>query len=1165
MLLLDIILTARQTFHVNQSEYNTLVITDILQQIAPYYLVKAPESTHITINIQDINITEPYHYNITSHLQKYRMKHNTSNYTTQYLYAAYQYLQGVRLLFGINCSRDSITGISHIQVASRFGCNEATSLLANAHKTGQLGVSQSPALAFNYYKELFHSWAACTADVHSYQYKYNKQFVDFKLGGDSEKTSIPKSERQHYIVNSIESAENRADYGNILASGILTGSYGFKKNEEMAARFAFLSASNEYKIKMDPSLNSIENVLKYEETEEEVVINREIEIVREKEPEKKEEQDVMEQVKDKIAKLLRSSEDEDLELGRYQSYSIPGDLKSKLEKYMDKYIIDDINVIQFNQTLPLTPDAFYDAAQKLAREVCWKIYTDYQHFKIFKQLKDDNATKDEVYEYMLYTNNSLINYAVRIFIDKTDTDANLQLLRNENPYVDNGYDVFYDHLKNQPQLSRSWKETCSRRGQAFGLMSYFLNGGVLTPQVVENSKMNKNLGRIFNLGSVYYGCHMGLSGLSFLALEGFRPLKNPLLDQKTLTPINGSKNNTEIFNGHYVKPEPKQALMSLDIASQAGSFESSYYESLLLSQKIFDFGPELKLNSNFYFHPQFKDIGYTGIDQLPALAKLLADHAGHAGHLGGLFLSGVFWEEGYGTFSKNMDVALQKMKRASQRLTTDWAIEDYTEVEKDDTKRFGQYLVHALSGDTVSLTNLFRFMQDPNETKVCMNDRKGQETCEYGQRGFENLALELAAAFSDNEPSALVEYSKVCKKDITKCFLAVHGFESYIELKKQPTYLKYLRAEFTQNGELDKYLQLFIQDFNKKFIKNIKTKLQERFQKPKSAKSPVYDNTDELRNAVRTSKIPSKNDLLINELKTNAKQSKFARVVYQCYYDPEIDFNFLRELYPSCMLIKNILVHISGSKMRQYQQLSVKTDLTSEDTKHFVKEDNQYINSLILELVFKYPDMYLLNLFELQSIIAVKLCNYTKFDSVQETTYALADVYAMLSQKVEHSTDAVYEILDMLNNVHKQEPMNVVFNKLPFYGFYSAEMGGFKEYYDFCKNPVENNQVQTKLILQPYLLLQCHLEIVIILCIVAIGLFYYDYQTRRKPQVVEAKIEEPVKNGDEKAIENNIDDANNNADQNIDIQTEKENFDEIDDEELDKLFNNNGFATEVGK
>lgn len=78
--------------------------------------------------------------------------------------------------------------------------------------------------------------------------------------------------------------------------------------------------------------------------------------------------------------------------------------------------------MQFNDTIPLTPDAFYDGLLKLGREITWKIYKEFSYFKIFDELKEKNATKDDVFNFMLWTNQSLINQAVRIFIDRLDTD-----------------------------------------------------------------------------------------------------------------------------------------------------------------------------------------------------------------------------------------------------------------------------------------------------------------------------------------------------------------------------------------------------------------------------------------------------------------------------------------------------------------------------------------------------------------------------------------------------------------------------------------------------------------------------------------------------------------------------------------------------------------------
>ena len=105
--------------------------------------------------------------------------------------------------------------------------------------------------------------------------------------------------------------------------------------------------------------------------------------------------------------------------------------------------------------------------------------------------------------------------------------------------------------------------------------------------------------------------------------------------------------------------------MSLDIASQAGSFESSYFEALLWSHRIYEFSPKLKEHSQFYFNQQFADIGYQDMEQHPVFARMLAEHSAHAGHIGGQFLSGVFWYEGYGTFSNSYSIGLERMKRAA--------------------------------------------------------------------------------------------------------------------------------------------------------------------------------------------------------------------------------------------------------------------------------------------------------------------------------------------------------------------------------------------------------------------------------------------------------------------------------------------------------------------
>lgn len=101
----------------------------------------------------------------------------------------------------------------------------------------------------------------------------------------AQEPALPKAERQHLVVSTINQYENRDVYGNIVASGILTNGLGFRSTEEMAARFAFLSACSELEVPMDERYNSMQAVLDYEEkVEKEEALSRSIEKHVRKEP-----------------------------------------------------------------------------------------------------------------------------------------------------------------------------------------------------------------------------------------------------------------------------------------------------------------------------------------------------------------------------------------------------------------------------------------------------------------------------------------------------------------------------------------------------------------------------------------------------------------------------------------------------------------------------------------------------------------------------------------------------------------------------------------------------------------------------------------------------------------------------------------------------------------
>ena len=148
------------------------------------------------------------------------------------------------------------------------------------------------------------------------------------------------------------------------------------------------------------------------------------------------------------------------------------------------------------------------------------------------------------------------------------------------------------------------------------------------------------------------------------------------------------------------------------------------------------------------------------------VARLLAEHSANAGHLGGVFLSGMFWFNGYGTPSKSIDIGIARMKTAAKRVTTDWQLEDYVEYETDDLMMAGQYLMNALAGSDTALYNLIRLRKRLQYGKICMSNRKGIEKCIQGNDGWNALLIELASAIGDSEPGSVQEVTKMCGQNI---------------------------------------------------------------------------------------------------------------------------------------------------------------------------------------------------------------------------------------------------------------------------------------------------------------------------------------------------------------------------------------------------------------
>lgn len=105
-------------------------------------------------------------------------------------------------------------------------------------------------------------------------------------------------------------------------------------------------------------------------------------------------------------------------------FEIPEIYKDEFEKYRKNYVVDGINLLNFQESVPLTDEAWFDVARRLIKDVTWRIYKDYSYYKVFDGLPKDPSLND-VFECLYYSNSSLINMAAKIFVDRTDTRAEL--------------------------------------------------------------------------------------------------------------------------------------------------------------------------------------------------------------------------------------------------------------------------------------------------------------------------------------------------------------------------------------------------------------------------------------------------------------------------------------------------------------------------------------------------------------------------------------------------------------------------------------------------------------------------------------------------------------------------------------------------------------------
>lgn len=325
-----------------------------------------------------------------------------------------------------------------------------------------------------------------------------------------------------------------------------------------------------------------------------------------------------------------------------------------------------------------------------------------------------------------------------------------------------GVETYLETFTSNPILDRSTKETCTKRGQSFGILAWSLFGGYSLPDEYKGTTFVLQAARVLYLMAAREGCHMGLSGLSFLALS------QRSIDVDTY--VVPSSSNTDAFESivpylenYFMIPEAwktcplpaplawftrierlttlplklpatMEAFMGLDVASISGGFEASFYLALLLSRTVGKYSPK-----TFGFRPLWEPEVETMLRKqqnctlfencpndfldfyhsLPAdeqMAIHLAMHSASAGNIGGEILTGAFIHEGLlGVTHTARGNAI--WGKAARRIAGKWlllnGIRDYHSGDQEQfVSLFISYLFNGLIGSRASLCNAVEMLLD---------------------------------------------------------------------------------------------------------------------------------------------------------------------------------------------------------------------------------------------------------------------------------------------------------------------------------------------------------------------------------------------------------------------------------------------------------------------
>ncbi|TNJ29832.1 hypothetical protein GMRT_15507 [Giardia muris] len=420
---------------------------------------------------------------------------------------------------------------------------------------------------------------------------------------------------------------------------------------------------------------------------------------------------------------------------------------------------------KYRHTLPLSNYAYLDAVLQVvygAEELLF-----HEHGEVFG-IPEDMTLREYLADPQVNiktSSSTLISEALQLYLKYGARYTPGIRLRREAllKNVLAGVESYLESFTAKPILDRSTKETCTKRGQSFGILAWSLFGGYSLPEEYKGTTFVVQAARILYLMAAREGCHMGLSGLSFLALSRYSIDVDTYVVPSTSNPV-VMESIVPYLEEYFVTPEAlktcplpaplawftrieqlttlpmklpatMEAFMGLDVASISGGFEASFYLALLLSRSVGKYSPK-----PFGFHPHlwepevemmlrhqqnctlFKNCPndsldfYRGLPVDERMAVHLAMHSASAGNIGGEILTGAFIHEGLlGMTHTARGNAI--WAKAARRISGKWLLLNSTrDYHSGDQERFLSlfisYFFNGLAGSRISLCNAVEMLLD---------------------------------------------------------------------------------------------------------------------------------------------------------------------------------------------------------------------------------------------------------------------------------------------------------------------------------------------------------------------------------------------------------------------------------------------------------------------